>query len=1077
MPWQIDRRLPRKATEILGWTLGLVVLVVFLNPSAVAPASPSRGEVSSFATVPAYNVVNFTSSVDGTNLSYYEWLPNNFSNASEYPLAVYLHGLGYQGSEIITLAGGLSAIAAAQADGFILISLNTRTGGGFYVNSPYTGPQQQDVLDAITHEKTLREVSQVYLFGSSMGSIGTWSIAANVPGLVSGIGGIASCPDVFEAIYWHYLEIPGGYTAYVQTTGGNGPNSTYFRAQTYYLSAARFYPQNFSNISMYTAQGGNDPDCPDNPNVFGYQQANNTFLNSTCLVVVQWNEPANCQTPFSNLSLIHPGEYRWRLIYSATGGHSLNELNGADLFGFWAGTVPHGLACAREGQTPGPCPTKSVTFRESGLSGGTWNVTVDGVTLAAPAGTPILFNLVTGPHSYAPSQVAGYRDPTSGTLVVLGNALTMNVSYTRAAWNVTFTESMLSQGAFWGVSINGQAISTNASSLEIALPNGTYEYEVATVPGFVPTANENVTVDGSSISVPIQFIALVPYPVTFSETGLSSGDWNVTVLGATQSAEAGASIQYNLTNGSYPYEVVGPSGEIAPPAGNVSVNGSPVSLSVAFRPEAPQNVTFVETGLPAGTSWNATLNGTTSETTSTTSSFVVPDGVYVYSIGAIPGYLGVAGGKVTVDGAPLVVAVAFDQVTYNLSFVQSGLPPGTSWGITIESVPWTTSNQSLELALPNGTYPYSVDTDANYTAKAGTATVNGSSVSVPVAFSAMPTYTVTFTQSGLPLSTGWGITIAGSTHSGSGASIIIALVNGSYTFAPVPVAGYSNSSGGPLVVAGSSLNRNVAYTKLVTYATTFTESGLPAGTAWNVTIGSTTLATVGTSIKFSLTDGTHPYKIGPPSGFATKASGSVTINGKTDKVTVTFKAVKYAVTFSETGLSTGTKWQIKLGASTVSSKVSTIVFSLTNGSYAYGLVAVVGYVTPANGTIVVTGSALSVAVGFVKIKTYAVKLTESGLPAGTSWAVTINGQRQSTTGTYITFNLANGTYAYSVASQGFRGSPANGTFAVSGKPVSLSVAFTLLAAPRLASTSAACPERISPIPYERLFDGELRESG
>ncbi len=353
-----------RAGVTIGVVAGVALLLLVPSSPGVAPLALARGvppgipvPSTNLTNLTNYTVVNYTSSVDGANLSYLEWLPANYSVARTYPLAVYLHGLGYNGSELLQIASGLEAIQNASRLGFVLISINTRTPDGFYVNSPYSGPQEQDVLDAIAHEETLRPIntSAVYLFGSSMGTIGAYSIAGHHPGLVRGIGAVAECPEVFMATYYHALL--GQSAAYLSTTGGFAPNqSAYALSQTYYLDAVRYFPQNYSHVLLYAAQGGADDRCPNNPAIFGYQQSNNTFLNSTCLTLPNWSQPANCQTPFSNLSAAQPGEYRWRFIYEPRATHSLGDLNPLDMFLFWEGHEPGGLYCAAMGGTPFPCP-------------------------------------------------------------------------------------------------------------------------------------------------------------------------------------------------------------------------------------------------------------------------------------------------------------------------------------------------------------------------------------------------------------------------------------------------------------------------------------------------------------------------------------------------------------------------------------------------------------------------------------------------------------------------------------------------------------------------------------------------
>ena len=65
--------------------------------------------------------------------------------------------------------------------------------------------------------------------------------------------------------------------------------------------------------------------------------------------------------------------------------------------------------------------------------------------------------------------------------------------------------------------------------------------------------------------------------------------------------------------------------------------------------------------------------------------------------------------------------------------------------------------------------------------------------------------------------------------------------------------------------------------------------------------------------------------------------------------------------------------------------------------------------------------------------TYSVTFSESGLPSGTSWSVTFNGQTESSTGSSITFSgIPPGTYTYTVTPpQGFVASPSSGSLSVS----------------------------------------------
>jgi YVTN family beta-propeller protein len=77
---------------------------------------------------------------------------------------------------------------------------------------------------------------------------------------------------------------------------------------------------------------------------------------------------------------------------------------------------------------------------------------------------------------------------------------------------------------------------------------------------------------------------------------------------------------------------------------------------------------------------------------------------------------------------------------------------------------------------------------------------------------------------------------------------------------------------------------------------------------------------------------------------------------------------------------------------------------------------------------------------------YPVKFSESGLPSGAAWSVTLNGQVNRSVSSNVSFEIANGTnYPFTIGVVlGFRASPANGTLVVAGSPVLEEIRFTLI---------------------------------
>ncbi|MCI4361270.1 MAG: hypothetical protein L3J91_06155, partial [Thermoplasmata archaeon] len=229
--------------------------------------------------LPAATKVDYSSSTDGFRLSYSEWKPTSFDPARTYSLAVYLHPLlnistsatpgGYP-NELLGEPGGDAVVATALADQFLLIAPNTRTGSGYFVNSPYSGPQLQDLQDAIAHEKSLRHIDRVFLFGFSMGATGTLAVALHDPSEFAGIGVVAPASDLFEALDYHLAtqstEVASAseVRALLSTTGGLLPNqSAYAASELEFLSALRFNASALANLPIYLAGGSDDTRLPD----------------------------------------------------------------------------------------------------------------------------------------------------------------------------------------------------------------------------------------------------------------------------------------------------------------------------------------------------------------------------------------------------------------------------------------------------------------------------------------------------------------------------------------------------------------------------------------------------------------------------------------------------------------------------------------------------------------------------------------------------------------------------------------------------------------------------------------------
>ena len=228
----------------------------------------------------------------------------------------------------------------------------------------------------------------------------------------------------------------------------------------------------------------------------------------------------------------------------------------------------------------------------------------------------------------------------------------------------------------------GRAVTLNHGNFTLALPPGNVSL-TATAPRYA-TQTQNVTVRVGSITEVAIDLALLPppptqYPLIFSEAGLPVGtNWSVAVGSATHSSTA-STVSFTEVNGTYHYSVVAVSGYAsAPSSGNATVNGAAKAVSVTFSKSSPPRagkyaVTFTETGLPSGTSWPVTLNGSTVRPTTTTITFAESNGTYSFTVGSVSGYTSSpSSGSVKVNGEPANQSVTFSKSKRTTGFL--GLP-------------------------------------------------------------------------------------------------------------------------------------------------------------------------------------------------------------------------------------------------------------------------------------------------------------------------------------------------------------------------------------------------------------------
>jgi YVTN family beta-propeller protein len=271
-------------------------------------------------------------------------------------------------------------------------------------------------------------------------------------------------------------------------------------------------------------------------------------------------------------------------------------------------------------------------------------------------------------------------DPATGLVYVTnqGSGTISIISPTAGAfYPVYFYETGLPGGTLWKVMLgaagtSGTTVGSTGGYLWFSEPNGTYHWWLVDVslPEIATPSNASVTVAGNALYIGIQF---VPYgfPLWFNESGLASGTtWSVAVQGTgaypeylTNSSPT-ASIEFTVPTGFTAYFWVGAVAgyRATPSGGNLTTPGlvgGPTTVTVVFSP-VEYAVAFQESGLPNGTSWTVSLEGTGGSAPGPTIYFLAANGSYPYTIGTVPGYTSdPANGTVRVSGAPVQVAVTF----------------------------------------------------------------------------------------------------------------------------------------------------------------------------------------------------------------------------------------------------------------------------------------------------------------------------------------------------------------------------------------------------------------------------------
>ncbi|EQB73972.1 MAG: multitransmembrane protein [Ferroplasma sp. Type II] len=304
---------------------------------------------------------------------------------------------------------------------------------------------------------------------------------------------------------------------------------------------------------------------------------------------------------------------------------------------------------------------------------------------------------------------------------------------------------------------------------------------------------------------------------------------------------------------------------------------------------------------------------------------------------------------------------------YSVTFKESGLPSGTQWTLDFNGTNYSTSKSSYSLLVSPGNYSYSASSPG-FVAVNGKVSVVSSSVSVSIPFVAEQKYLVTFTEKGLPLGTSWTVNLNGKNMSSNGNSVSFMMYNGTFDYTIMQVSGYHSSpTTGSVTVNGSNVNESVSWYP-VNYTVTFSETGLSPGTIWGLSVNGVVHTSSTNNITLSLPNGTYSYSLTTVSGYTPHAyTGSFTINSSSTTINIAYTPNTYTVVFIETGLPSGTTWNVTFNGVLKTTNSTSISFTnVTDGTYSYTVDSHTGYFYTHSGSVAVSNSGASIPLSFVK---------------------------------------------------------------------------------------------------------------
>ncbi|MGC8645416.1 MAG: thermopsin family protease [Thermoplasmata archaeon] len=215
-------------------------------------------------------------------------------------------------------------------------------------------------------------------------------------------------------------------------------------------------------------------------------------------------------------------------------------------------------------------------------------------------------------------------------------------------------------------------------------------------------------------------------------TGLKSGNLSI---GGLMIPFVNSIVNVTIGPGNYSLRIYDSNGLLVW-SKNVSLAAGKVYSLIA---KTVYNVTFIAQNLPLGVQWSINVSGIGSfgPFVANRTSIQLPNGTYNYSaFTQDKNYRSPLVGSLVVKGSSVTVLLNFTLVTYQVAFMETGLPPGIEWSVAVKGITQASNGSTVIFLEPNGSYLFQVHNTSGYSPNVtnGPFTVRGSNVVIKILF-------------------------------------------------------------------------------------------------------------------------------------------------------------------------------------------------------------------------------------------------------------------------------------------------------------------------------------------------------